>query len=317
MDQEFICQLCYQNLPTNYKLMNHVRKQHNITYEEYVLRTEHNNERPKCKCGCGLETKFVIKKFNTVIHGHNEIIFSDEARKLIGEKNSLNMKNYYANNKEECEKRTKKMRNNLTPESRKKQGKTFQKTLQENVELRNLISKNSKEFWKNNPDRRIEASKKASITYHSRAALGMYKKTNELLSQIMVEKILNNDIKHVQGYYYSNKCLKQYCYKSSYELSIMKFLDENNDIIDWKYESLRIEYQNIENETRNYIPDFIITLSNQKKLMIEAKAKYFLEKENTHIKIKAGELFCDQNNISYVVWWPELCSLHDLISQFL
>jgi hypothetical protein len=40
----------------------HLQKEHNLTFEQYVLKYIFNDIRPLCKCGCGKETKYVGKR---------------------------------------------------------------------------------------------------------------------------------------------------------------------------------------------------------------------------------------------------------------
>ena len=49
-------------------------------------------------------------------------------------------------------------------------------------------------------------------------------------------------------------------YRSGWEHSFMRFLDENNSILQWASESVRIPYRNpITGKMTNYVPDFLIT----------------------------------------------------------
>lgn len=64
-----VCKEC--GIPINKKLFaGHVK--YHMTYESYVLKWDHNNEHPLCKCGCGQKVNWhkKLKKFNVFIHGH-------------------------------------------------------------------------------------------------------------------------------------------------------------------------------------------------------------------------------------------------------
>lgn len=46
------------NKSASFKILKHIRKDHNISLEEYCLKHYYNNEYPKCACGCGQILKF-------------------------------------------------------------------------------------------------------------------------------------------------------------------------------------------------------------------------------------------------------------------
>ena len=48
-----ICKICQADVKNSIKLTYHIRNEHKISKEEYIILTEYNNERPKCSCGCG------------------------------------------------------------------------------------------------------------------------------------------------------------------------------------------------------------------------------------------------------------------------
>ena len=54
-------------------------------------------------------------------------------------------------------------------------------------------------------------------------------------------------------------------YRSGWELSMMRFLDENKNIIYWASESLRIPYKNpLTGKISSYVPDFFIVYEDKK-----------------------------------------------------
>ena len=67
-------------------------------------------------------------------------------------------------------------------------------------------------------------------------------------------------------------------YRSSWELKLMRFLDERKDIIKWGSEEIIIPYRSpIDGRVHRYFPDFIVTKINkdgiQETALIEVKPK--------------------------------------------
>ena len=67
-------------------------------------------------------------------------------------------------------------------------------------------------------------------------------------------------------------------YRSSWELRVMKYLDENVNVIEWKSEEIAIPYRSpLDNRVHRYFPDFIVKVrtpnGGMKTLMLEVKPK--------------------------------------------
>jgi len=103
-------------------------------------------------------------------------------------------------------------------------------------------------------------------------------------------------------------------YRSLWELKVMKYLDENSNVIYWASEELVIPYVSpVDNRVHRYFPDFVVkTLNKEGKettLVLEVKpekqtrppsqkrkTKQFIQESITYAineaKWKAAELFC-------------------------
>ena len=103
-------------------------------------------------------------------------------------------------------------------------------------------------------------------------------------------------------------------YRSLWELKVMKYLDENNNVIHWASEELVIPYVSpVDNRVHRYFPDFVVkTLNKEGKettMVLEVKpekqtrppsqkrkTKQFLKDVVAYAineaKWKAAELFC-------------------------
>lgn len=67
-------------------------------------------------------------------------------------------------------------------------------------------------------------------------------------------------------------------YRSLWELRVMKYLDEQANVIEWKSEEIAIPYRSpVDNRIHRYFPDFIVKVRTKnggtKTLMLEVKPK--------------------------------------------
>jgi hypothetical protein len=53
-------------------------------------------------------------------------------------------------------------------------------------------------------------------------------------------------------------------YRSSWELAFMNFCDNNNNVLEWSSESIRIPYRNpLTGKHSTYVPDFLVVYQNK------------------------------------------------------
>jgi hypothetical protein len=112
-------------------------------------------------------------------------------------------------------------------------------------------------------------------------------------------------------------------FRSSWELRVMKYLDENDKIIWWASEELPIPYLSpVDKKVHRYFPDFIVRAYNKEKkqitMMIEVKpdkqtrpptqkrkTKYYLQEAITYAvneaKWIAAELFCKEHGWQFKI----------------
>jgi len=108
---------------------------------------------------------------------------------------------------------------------------------------------------------------------------------------------------NVHGHFYAKKCSNydECFYRSSWELKFMQWLDANDAVESWEYESVRIPYCYNEHK-RWYVPDFLVTYIDGTRRMYEIKPAEFVSTERAVLKEAAGRKFCVENNIyEYVV----------------
>jgi len=173
-----------------------------------------------------------------------------------------------------------------------------------------------RQFWKDNLQKREETTIKQRVTYNTRATQGAYLLTNQHLSEVMSNKLLNNERIWQRGEYKAIKCPKTCRYKSSYELTIMQDLDASDAVASWNYECVSIRYiDETEHKTRRYVPDFLITLKSGKIIMLEAKPFKLSTHPRVMCKTKAGVAYCKEMNITYIMWWPEMGSIDEVLQH--
>lgn len=99
------------------------------------------------------------------------------------------------------------------------------------------------------------------------------------------------------GSFFSIKNNKQIFYRSSYEKIYYKYLENNNMVISYVVEPIKIKYLNHKGLKRNYIPDVLVEYNNSIKELTEIKPECFLKNEITILKIKALKKYCKENNL--------------------
>jgi restriction endonuclease len=116
---------------------------------------------------------------------------------------------------------------------------------------------------------------------------------------------------------------KNIVYRSSWELRVMKYLDENTNVIWWASEELPIPYRSpIDHQMHRYFPDFVarirqvdgkeITMvlevkpEKQTKLPVQKRqTKKFLQEVATYAvnqeKWRAADLFCKEHGWQFKI----------------
>jgi hypothetical protein len=112
---------------------------------------------------------------------------------------------------------------------------------------------------------------------------------------------------------------KKPIYRSGWELTFMMFLDNNDNIIQWASEPLRIPYRNpLTGKATNYVPDFLVLYENKykqrvaelveikpkKQSIIESKVASARDKAVVavnHAKWAAAKAWCDRSGLVFRV----------------
>lgn len=89
---------------------------------------------------------------------------------------------------------------------------------------------------------------------------------------------------HNQKFIMTQKGGKIYCH-SYWEQQVAEVLDNSDSVRAFEKDSLKLRYH-FDNKTRIYIPDFLVTLTDGRVIIIEVKADYFLDDPKTKIKLE-------------------------------
>lgn len=105
-----------------------------------------------------------------------------------------------------------------------------------------------------------------------------------------------------KGYYQSIK--GGYCrYMSSYELKLIKDLDNDPEVLSFITQPLGIKYYRPGDEkSHRYYPDFLVTFVDGHKLLIEVKPEIFLDTELNQLKFAIGEKYANDHGWDWAVF---------------
>lgn len=88
MDFTIMCNECKELVAnSNNVLSRHIKKYHNMTYEEYVIKHTYHGKQPKCKCGCNENLKLHKGGYPNYISGHNAKGKNNPMFGLLGKNN--------------------------------------------------------------------------------------------------------------------------------------------------------------------------------------------------------------------------------------
>lgn len=83
----------------------------------------------------------------------------------------------------------------------------------------------------------------------------------------------------------------------------MGWFDVEPTVLSYSYESVRIPYINNvrSRRTRTYLPDFLVELTDGRKILVEVKPSKKLGHAQVMKKLAAARVWCDENKIDLQV----------------
>jgi len=127
------------------------------------------------------------------------------------------------------------------------------------------------------------------------------------ISITMTNLIINGEYqysysRYITGDHISLKCENKHNkahYRSAWELIYYQYLDDDVHVMKYKSEPFKIPYI-LEDRTRHYLPDILVQYDDHQEL-VEIKPSSLLSQPRNMAKIEAAQLYCNLNNIIFVV----------------
>src|SRR6185436_3674743 len=109
--------------------------------------------------------------------------------------------------------------------------------------------------------------------------------------------------RYKRGEYTSTRSGLVFKYRAGGELAYMQYLDANEDVFAWSYESLVIPYvSNVRTgKVRKSYPDFQVHWVDRPDEVIEIKPSKRVKQAGVQKKLKAAEEWCRANTFTLVV----------------
>jgi hypothetical protein len=100
------------------------------------------------------------------------------------------------------------------------------------------------------------------------------------------------------GTHSSSKSGGECAYRSSWELIYMRYLDANPDVVSYEYEKVIVPYiSNIRSgRIRKYFPDFLVTYSDGKRILVEIKPSNRVHNRIVMKKLLAADQWCKEHD---------------------
>ena len=179
------CNECNLEFKFKVSFKKHILKEHNLSYEDYIVKHVHGGVPPTCACGCGLPTTFRNDSFfqklvayhytqemrNAVSLRRSGTSLSEETKKSI----SLASQTFYLS--EEGKQSAASRANNLRKFHSSEEGKKWAANRSKNMiafnstdegkQIRNCVAEKVSIFWKTHPEESKKMGKKISCWFSS------------------------------------------------------------------------------------------------------------------------------------------------------
>lgn len=126
----------------------------------------------------------------------------------------------------------------------------------------------------------------------------------ETVKKKTVKKRRKRKSHYITGTHHSPKCPTPINYRSSWELTVAQYLDQNPDVLSYEYESINIRYA-VAGRYRTYTPDFLVLYKTGKKVIVEVKRADKLTDRKVIAKATATRKWLKENKLEdyeYQFW---------------
>lgn len=141
---------------------------------------------------------------------------------------------------------------------------------------------------------------KAKISQNTRAAMAdkeLRKRLSLKRAQNIVKGASSGNAEH--GQFYSEKNGLTMRYRSSLELAVFRFLEENEDVASYEVESIIIPYE-FGGLVRHYVPDLVIRYVDGRIEIAEIKRVNDMSTRRVEVKARAAREYAKQHGMEYV-----------------
>jgi len=119
-------------------------------------------------------------------------------------------------------------------------------------------------------------------------------------------------VKHYkQGWFDFTNLDKQIHYRSSWEEKGLKFINSKFfEVSEFLSESFSIPYLDLQGTLRRTVPDWLISLKNGNRYLVEVKPFMKLNEAETVVKLQCAEDWAKSNGVTYCIWtWNVISKL--------
>lgn len=325
------CQLCGKSFTKNQQkggaFYRHLKNEHNITLEDYVVITEYNNNPPKCACGlCDERPTFKRGQFLNYAPGHKSFKWREwKYKENYGHpickhpdcNNNVNFNRGQPNNycsdkccglydggftKKEVQDKIKKSVwknygvSNIIylDEVKERQKKSLKQAWRDSKEEIMNKTKNTKK--EKHGDENYVNKEKIRQTLNEKYGVNHISQTNFMRKQSS-QKMINDNPFHkinvkTERYKYTNLN-----YQSSYEYNFLEFCEENG-VLDRIKNAFRFEY--LEEDKKFgyfYLPDYIY----DDQFIIEIKSEWIKNIQGGDIVLDAKKRSVENNGYNFIL----------------
>lgn len=174
-------------------------------------------------------------------------------------------------------------------------------------DIKEKMSKSLKKHWEENYDERIQR-------WHEYMETPEYDEYRESRRQFNLKKYSDpveleqltkqGKLGYKSGYFTSHRQnKKEIYYASSYEQKALNILETSSQVANFDRYKGRVPY--IKPSTgleHNYLPDFIVEMTDGSTKVIEVKAKWQLSEIDTRAKLEQAEKYFNEQGIKFEVW---------------
>lgn len=139
--------------------------------------------------------------------------------------------------------------------------------------------------------------------------------SREAMSLTKTQKMINGEYDKSKfskkGEVFATKANKTISYRSMWELKAIELLETDANVVSFKFECVRIPYvYGIRNDgtpqIRHYVPDFIITFTNNSMKMVEVKPNCYVNSAMNVAKASAAREYCREVGMTYEFWTQDI-----------